>query len=679
MILYISTSNTGRRLFKSTAFILLISFLTSTLAPLGVAAVIMMKPAGGGVAPTDPAVSVNPFTGGMSYSIPSITIPGPQGSGYSLSLNYQSGASPDDDASWVGYGWSLDAGSIIRNKQGIPDDMKDFPITQYQKSEPSRTITAGFEAAIEVFQKSGLGIGASTSLRHNNLTGFALTNGFFTSLWGVGGLNLEMDSQNGGSWGWSFSPLAALLKASGSLNNNDPAIGPPAPTGLLTSLAVGSAISMTNAGLQNRIKPDPPKTFQPYEYDGDFLQFRVGGQLISPDPASEILVAGASATIIGSYSRMVPRETISKLAYGYMYSAEAKNKKQVIMDYSTEKDRPYRTSDHTFLPMPFSSFDQFIATGNGNSGTFRLHHNKPGSFRPAQPDRPSELKALQGGLEIQGGPTSLGVSVQVTGNSSQKLSVGEWNPSNLSSNLSFDNSSEYSTTIEPYFFRFMNDMGGSVELSNNDNPIIANTSGNIDPDNYYNSINRGQGSSRSRYIGFNTIAQMQETKSLPSTAETQKVYHKAYTKTSAIRTLANTKTTDDILKSSIGEFSIIETNGMRYTYGLPVYSRNEVDISYSTERSSDNIKYQNSHLSNEGNSTRVNGEKRTEPYATGFLLTEIVTPDYIDKTNNGPTPDDLGGYTKFNYRRAYGTDKKDTPPISREWYKWRSPYNGLSY
>ena len=66
------------------------------------------------------------------------------------------------------------------------------------------------------------------------------------------------------------------------------------------------------------------------------------------------------------------------------------------------------------------------------------------------------------------------------------------------------------------------------------------------------------------------------------------------------------------------------------------------------------------------------GEERDAAYATAYLLTEITTPDYIDRTFDGPTRDDLGGYTRFNYSRHAGGSSSD-------WYQWRMPYTGLSY
>ena len=73
----------------------------------------------GGAAP----VSVNTSTGQLSVSIPLITIPGLDGEGYQMSLNYAP-PSPSSEASWVGYGWSLSPGSIERMQNGIADDFK---------------------------------------------------------------------------------------------------------------------------------------------------------------------------------------------------------------------------------------------------------------------------------------------------------------------------------------------------------------------------------------------------------------------------------------------------------------------------------------------------------------------------------------------------------------------------
>ncbi|MCK6695080.1 MAG: hypothetical protein L6Q97_23655, partial [Thermoanaerobaculia bacterium] len=68
---------------------------------------------------------MNLSTGDFSYTIPVLNIPGP-GGGYNISLTYNAGIKNDEDASWVGLGWSLSAGAITRNINGSPDDVKQF-------------------------------------------------------------------------------------------------------------------------------------------------------------------------------------------------------------------------------------------------------------------------------------------------------------------------------------------------------------------------------------------------------------------------------------------------------------------------------------------------------------------------------------------------------------------------
>ena len=81
-------------------------------------------------------------------------------------------------------------------------------------------------------------------------------------------------------------------------------------------------------------------------------------------------------------------------------------------------------------------------------------------------------------------------------------------------------------------------------------------------------------------------------------------------------------------------------------------------------------------LSENKNATII-GEESDIPYASTYLLTEIRSLDYVDRTNDGLTTDDLGGYVRFNYTKAAGTKSKSGSVD--DWYRWRSPYNGLHY
>jgi hypothetical protein len=70
---------------------------------------------------------VDPFTGDFSYSIPLLDV-----GGYPLTLSYRSGIGMDEEASFVGLGWSLNPGSITREVRGIPDDFNGDPIRPWR-------------------------------------------------------------------------------------------------------------------------------------------------------------------------------------------------------------------------------------------------------------------------------------------------------------------------------------------------------------------------------------------------------------------------------------------------------------------------------------------------------------------------------------------------------------------
>lgn len=71
--------------------------------------------------PSDMKDMVGLLTGNFAYSIPLGSVPGPYGS-YPLSLSYHAGISPQKEATWVGLGWTLSPGSIVRDLRGVPDD-----------------------------------------------------------------------------------------------------------------------------------------------------------------------------------------------------------------------------------------------------------------------------------------------------------------------------------------------------------------------------------------------------------------------------------------------------------------------------------------------------------------------------------------------------------------------------
>lgn len=64
---------------------------------------------------------VNLITGDFTYNIPIFEVPSPEG-GFRLPLSYHAGIQLDEESSWVGLGWSMNAGAIARNVNQYPDD-----------------------------------------------------------------------------------------------------------------------------------------------------------------------------------------------------------------------------------------------------------------------------------------------------------------------------------------------------------------------------------------------------------------------------------------------------------------------------------------------------------------------------------------------------------------------------
>ncbi len=80
---------------------------------------------------------VDLFTGDFNYSVPLITVPGPNGENIKVAASYHAGIGVDQRAGILGLGWSLNVGEITREVVGIPDDfagqsVQKFNTTIYQ-------------------------------------------------------------------------------------------------------------------------------------------------------------------------------------------------------------------------------------------------------------------------------------------------------------------------------------------------------------------------------------------------------------------------------------------------------------------------------------------------------------------------------------------------------------------
>ncbi|HZH95161.1 MAG TPA: hypothetical protein VEY06_04715, partial [Flavisolibacter sp.] len=110
----------------------------------------------------------------------------------------------------------------------------------------------------------------------------------------------------------------------------------------------------------------------------------------------------------------------------------------------------------------------------------------------------------------------------------------------------------------------------------------------------------------------------------------------------------------------ISQINVTEANGRRYVYGIPVYNVVQKDFSFSVKQqgsADDKVPVDQSELTvlNTGTGTDIRDAflqtTITPPYAHSFLLSGLLSADYVDVSGDGITEDDLGTSVKFNYTK----------------------------
>ncbi|MGE3800780.1 MAG: hypothetical protein AB7H80_07150 [Candidatus Kapaibacterium sp.] len=645
---------------------------------------------------------VNPFTGQFSYSIPVISIPGPNGAGYGMTLDYGNNTNVESEASWVGLGWSLNAGAINRIKQGYPDDYNNQDVIYWDNARTNKTTRVTLRNGAEVVSsellnsnlKELLGesaiaeinsqdpegnpsplptavkikLSTAYTLQYNNYTGYDHFLDFSGSGLGASA-NLQF-SENGTEVSGDFSPatlIASVIPYSFGTGNAS-------ADQFLNNMAMKFATS--NTSLSNLVKSknfSSPSRVSPY---GGITLTGAVGVAIDGFPLS-----GFETGVSGSYTTITAVQKNVEKVFGFLYSSKVPDDTKA-MDYTSAKEDNYTNTDR-YLPFPLSNADYFVSSGTSGAGSFRAYQRANGYFRPAF--QKSKIPILHFNVDIKTGGDG-GVGVAAGGGSRSVQSEG-WTNKGLS----------YANDIgdgESVFFRFNGDRGGSfhsgtddaVQLTPEDDPEWKDGNG------VSTFINNSERVGRSAYVSYTTNGDLSKYPAFDCSGRIGIPYRAFSRRWNTLHKYVNRSD----VTNGLGEFAVVGSNGSTYIYGLPVYSRGEVNMSYglygldkSSNVDNEFLAYKTVTPHRETGSSAggtefadnedLKGTEYPDPYATTFLLTEIVTPDYVDRTNNGPTPDDLGGYVIFNYAKDAGTWNKSPKDSADFWYKWRYPYRGLAY
>jgi hypothetical protein len=660
------------------------------------------QPEFAGFTPVTATDMVNKFTGDFNYNLPLLEVPGPGGSSYPVNLAYHGGDSAEDEASWVGYGWNLGPGTITRNARGLPDDFYDEEVVYINRTPRNFTLTTGLSAGLELFSIDNLvGFNANVALRYNNYAGFGYNRGVGISL-GKGLVSLGVNDADGQtSYSARVNPGAFLLAA---LEPSQQPNKPPATRGHLfvgfkenlklslqkaakDALRAGTALDVAGGNHGMLDFNEGSRSTQVGQYSGNSYNVTFGAS-INPGPVP----IGVTGNVSGSYTYQDALATDRLRAYGYMYSAEATARKKtdkaggtltnVQTDYYTEKDSPYSKRD-VFLGVPFGNADLYSVSADGLGGSFQLHHDQVGEFGPNA--KKSETTIYNLGADVSLGWTfGAGLKGSIGKHS---LSESSWTGAVGGSGDLLPFSSVQSGSS---YFRFANDLGNTVgqnyganDPRASDDPLAAGfstTSGGFLTKSYNPATGNlldamGQTAApadaprrpaQASHVGQHTVA------------EAGRPYMFRYCKRPDIDALRERPATGNAgggqQAQAVAEFRLTNDAGRQFTYGLPVYARNEVSMQYGVQgvAAKDVV---NNFLVYSSNDKTMLGQQRNGAYATSHLLTEITTPDYVDRQLDGPDETDFGGYTAFTYVKKHGGRGAE----NSAWYHWRLPYTGHVY
>jgi hypothetical protein len=640
---------------------------------------------------------VNPLTGDFTYNIPLMNVP----NGYPLNLSYHSSEiNTEAQASWVGLGWTLNPGSINRTKRGFPDEYDGAPVTYYNKMPDNWTLSLGAGPAVEAFGFQASLVG---SLRYNNYKGFGrIVSG---GIGYEGMANLGFSYERGRiKFNPSINPIviaAKIVKASenSKKKKNDDTYdegdqATKVKEAIIENWKSGSAnykqahkavsgkqqsfLARTSASLFSfdPVQAVSVSTTTP-QYHG--FAFDLNFELGVNGPPMPVDISGKA---VGAFSIQHFEGTINRNAYGY-FNLESRTKDDAT-DYYTEIENTFEKKDR-YLGIPFASYDLFALSGEALGGSFRGYRSDYADFYK-EASKSSSVQAnlgadiaLPSGITFPPGILDLvGTYGGTIGGGYSEINTGDWN-AKFTGNASFGFKSDAdfkTTTNEKVVFRFAGDQAGSFERTTNDDVVQAQlikhpTTSVLQLTEIPQVVDKRV--NRSSYISMHTDDDFNKISNQVRYDVFQKQLFVADfgTPDYAWNDYNATRT-----GKGLGEVVSYNEDGVRYVYGLPLRVKNEKEIRVNLKSGEYSLEQNQGLIANVTNAGLENssdfkvGFSSPAGYASQFLLTQITSTDYLDRTMNGLTPDDFGTYTRFNYVKA---------TTNADWYKFRSPFKGTSF
>lgn len=707
---------------RKTAFCLLLVMLVQLVAPTVTYALTSgpTQPETQGFQPIGNSNMVDLFTGDFSYNIPVMDV-----GGYPVNLAYQSGASLDDEASWVGYGWSLNVGSVNRQLRGLPDDfngtdqqeremsMKDhvttggkfsvgldllgIPVGKVNKKKKKKklnllnpTISVGLK--YDNYRGIGMEVGANTGVSLTTYTAGDKTTKPDTSSTSFGNIGLNLSSFDGASLSINRAIHSQSLSKSDKVGlSQSIGFGYNTRSGL-TGLTLGNTLSVqrkdkswwSQSGSLSFFNAESYTPTIDHPTKSNSFTFSLSG-------GAELWFAYLGLGATGFYSQQSTAEALRKLpSYGYLHAEKGAKDPYALMDVNREKDIPY-SKDVKYLPIPVPGYDLFTASSQDGGGQYRAFRGSSGVFfDPRTETRSNDYSA---GVEFGAGfYVDLGADLYYQ---TIKTKTQKWADRNKAlPTVDFQGAS--GNVYEPVYFKKVGEPvpvdGTYMDRIKNTSPFAINLTSKL-----ANGVEGAEASDKLRTAASKSenipILKRDEreirntTFSYLTAKEAEKGALEKTIKDHRPDSLALNNCNTGGIKSTvqrnsgyrkghhISEVTITGEDGKRSVFGIPVYNVYQEEVSFSigadlSKRKKGLIDYTkgiDDTVYNRKGKENYYSKEVTKPYATSYLLTSILSADYVDKTGNGVTDDDMGTAVKFNYTKL------------DDLYKWRTPYaNGAN-
>ncbi len=632
---------------------------------------------------------VDLFSGDFKNNIPLMDV-----GGYPINISYQSGTGFEDEASWVGAGWTLNPGAVNRNMRGLPDDFdgskgdkidKEFSKKGFRKVGGTFNLKKslfGWEFGssnlkLSVYKDNYYGIGASLGAS----LGYNLSHNTQTPL--TASLGISSDAREGVNLSPSLSIATTLsglaeddmLGISGGFQYNTRAGLKSTNLGATYKFAGSEVDNIELSAVKYYGQSHNPTSYTNTENSGFTFSFDGGPALFGFYGG----IGGAGYI----YKENILNKNSSVPAYGYLNYLKGQKDLNCLIDFNREKDGVYLNSTPS-LPVPVVTNDFFTATSQTGSQQFRPYYG--GNYLVFDQAHFNTTKNNNLGVTIGGGNIFKGgarldfstgdanTNKWVTGNSFATTAElpASVNPKPTDEAVYFKQVGEHNKIDQTFIDRFLQYKTAQVAIQGAGtlNALKTRENGNVFSTAHMKKVNR-----EIRNYGFGILKGDQATKYALDKQIKNYSFNDAATYNSVSR-VGNTRK-----PHHISEITVLDNEGKRLVYGVPVCNVIQQEITFAVNhpdgtsldlaRRTGLINYNSTDASVDNTNGRDNmySKETTPAYATSYLLSGILSPDYVDLKGDGITDDDQGTAVKFNYSQL--TDLEAATPVK---YKWRAPY-----